>query len=114
MIQITPQHKLYLWVQPVDFRKGIDGLAGLCRKHGNSPFDGSIYAFRNRSGVSVKLLVYDGTGLWLSTKRFSKGSLKYWPKTSGEHICATTMTIILNQGVPATMSPSWRKLPGSF
>ena len=114
MIQITAQHKLYLWVNPVDFRKGIDGLAGLCRQQGNSPYDGTIYAFRNKSGVAVKLLIYDGTGFWLCTKRFSKGKLKYWPTHCHERICATTMSIILNQGVPATLSPSWHKLPGSF
>lgn len=113
MIQITPQHKLYLWVAPVDFRRGIDGLVGLCRQQGGSPYDGTIYAFRNKKGVSVKLLVYDGTGFWLCIKRFSKGRLKYWPTSCGEHICATTMTIILNQGVPTTMSPAWRPLPSS-
>jgi len=114
MIQITPQHRLYLWVKPVDFRKGIDGLAGLCRQQVGSPYDGTIFAFRNKSGISVKLLVYDGTGFWLCTKRFSKGKLAYWPKSCDERICATTMTIILNQGFPTTMSPSWHKLPGSF
>lgn len=113
MIQITPQHKLYLWINPVDFRKGVDALVGLCRKQAGSPYDGTIYAFRNKKGVAVKLLVYDGTGFWLCTKRFSKGRLKHWPKSCDERVCATTMTIILNQGAPATMAPSWRALPAS-
>jgi hypothetical protein len=42
--------------------------------------------------------VYDGTGFWLCTKRFSQGKLNYWLKSCDECICATTMASILNQG----------------
>jgi transposase len=114
MIQITPQHHLYVWVEAVDFRKGIDGLIGFCRKKiQQNPFSGAIFAFRNRCGSAVKLLTYDGTGCWLMHKRFSQGVLKYWPKTQDEKICATTLIVILNQGQPCDMQPSWRELPGS-
>ncbi len=113
MMQITTQHQLHIWVKPVDFRKGIDGLVGLCRQSTSSPFSGTIFAFRNRRGSAVKLLVYDGTGFWLCTKRFSQGTLHYWPKSQDEHVCATTMAIILNQGQPAKLAPAWRKLSSS-
>jgi transposase len=113
MIHITTQHHLYLWVAPVDFRKGLDALVGLCRQRIGSPYDGTVFAFRNKRGIAVKLLVYDGTGFWLCTKRFSQGKLNYWPKSSDERICATTMTVILNQGRPAPMQPAWRPLPSS-
>ena len=75
MIQITTLHHLHLWIEPIDFRKGIDALIGLCRQNTCSPYDGTIFAFRNKSGMAVKLLVYDGTGFWLCTKRFSQGKL---------------------------------------
>lgn len=113
MITITPQQKLMLKVEPIDFRKGIDALIGLCRGWISDPYDGTVFAFRNRRRTSVKLLIYDGTGFWLCIKRFSKGRLKYWPSSSQESVCAVTMAIILNQGTPALMSSSWRKLPGS-
>lgn len=113
MMQITPQHQLHIWVEPVDFRKGIDGLVGLCRQEAGSPFTGTIFVFRNRRKNAVKLLVYDGTGFWLCIKRFSQGKLHYWPKSQDEHICATTMAIILNQGQPTKLTPAWRKLPSS-
>lgn len=113
MITITPQQRLVLRIEPIDFRKGIDALIGLCRKWTQNPYDGTVFAFRNRRGTSVKLLIYDGTGFWLATKRFSQGKLKYWPQSIQEPVCATTMAIILNQGTPALMSPSWRRLPGS-
>ena len=113
MIQITAQHQLHLWVEPVDFRKGIDGLVDLCRKQIGSPYSGTIFAFRNRRGIAVKLLVFDGTGFWLCSKRFSHGKLRYWPTSRTEHICATKMTVILNQGESAVMQPAWRSLPSS-
>lgn len=113
MIQITPQHRLVLAIEAIDFRKGMDTLIGLCRKCFGDPFTGTIYAFRNRRRIAVKLLVYDGTGFWLCTKRFSQGKLLYWPTSSHQSVCATTMMIILNQGKPGHLSPSWRALPSS-
>jgi transposase len=85
MIQITPHMKILLVVDPVDFRKGIDGLAGVCRIIlREDPFSGYLFLFRNKTGVSVKILMYDGQGFWLCQKRFSKGRLKFWPKHEGE------------------------------
>jgi transposase len=68
MLQLTPQSRIFLAVQPVDFRKGIDGLAALCRQvlHDN-PLGGAVYVFRNRTGTTLKLLAYDGQGFWLCT-----------------------------------------------
>ena len=63
MIQITPQMRILLAVEPVDFRKGIDGLAGLCRQVlGTDPLGGALVVFRSRSRRALKLLVYDGYG----------------------------------------------------
>ena len=113
MIQISTQHRLILKVNPIDFRKGLDSIVGLCRQYQSDPFSGSIFAFRNRKCTAVKLLVYDGTGFWLCHKRFSRGKLLYWPTSSTEHVCATSMAVILNQGKPTPMKPAWRSLPGS-
>jgi len=63
MLQLTPQSRIFLAVQPVDFRKGIDGLAALCRNILNeNPLGGTVYVFRNRTGTTLKLLAYDGKG----------------------------------------------------
>ncbi len=113
MITITPQQRLMLKIEPIDFRKGIDALIGLCRVWDDNIYDGTVFAFRNRRGTAVKLLIYDGTGFWLCCKRFSQGKIKYWPRSNQEKVCATTMAIILNQGQPAAMTRSWRQLPGS-
>ena len=113
MMQITPQQRLVLAVEDIDFRKGMDALIGLCRKNLTDPFSGTVFAFRNRKRTAVRLLVYDGTGFWLCTKRFSRGKLNYWPASPDERVCATTLMIILNQGSPGRLTPSWRPLPAS-
>lgn len=76
MLQVTPHHRLMLAVNPADFRRGIDGLAALCRQSlGEDPFSGAVFIFTNRSRKAVRILVFDGNGFWLVAKRFSKGRL---------------------------------------
>ena len=70
MIQITPQMRVVVAVEPVDFRKGIDGLARLCKEVlRHDPFGGWVFVFRNRRATAVKVLVYDGQGFWLCYKK---------------------------------------------
>lgn len=116
MLQITPQHKLMIAVQPIDFRRGIDGLIALSRKELNSnPFDGHLFAFRNKRGTSIKLLIYDGNGFWLCQKRFSTGKLMWWPQNyeQANALHAVELLIILQQGHPqqARIPDDWRALP---
>ncbi|MHB1313454.1 MAG: IS66 family insertion sequence element accessory protein TnpB [Gemmatimonadaceae bacterium] len=62
--------KILVAVQPVDFRRGIDGLARLCQEAlQHDPFAGAVFVFRNRKATAVKLLMYDGQGFWLAHKR---------------------------------------------
>ncbi len=63
MLQITPQHRILLAVEPIDFRKGIDGLKALCiQKLFNDPFSGTVFCFTNRPRSSIKILIYDANG----------------------------------------------------
>lgn len=116
MLQITPQHRLMIAVQPVDFRRGLDSLVGLSRQElNNNPFDGHLFAFRNRRGTSIKLLIYDGNGFWLCQKRFSLGKLAWWPQDEAQAkaLKAVELLIILQQGHPhhAKIPVDWRALP---
>ena len=113
MLQLTPQSRIFLAVQPVDCRKGIDGLAALCRHvlHDN-PLGGAVYVFRNRSGTTLKLLAYDGQGFWLCTKRLSHGRFLWWPTatTHSVTLSAWELTVLLGNGHPdrAQLAPDWR------
>ncbi len=115
MLQITPQHRIFIAIEPTDFRRGIDGLAATCRGHLNQdPFSGRLFAFRNKKGTAVKLLVYDGNGFWLCQKRFSQGKLKWWPsnQTQATSIRAVELLLMLQQGDPqvASVPTDWRRL----
>ena len=67
MIQITPQMRILVAVDPVDFRRGIDGMARVCREGLDSdPFAGWLFVFRNRWATAIKILTYDSQGFWLA------------------------------------------------
>jgi len=103
-------------IEPVDFRRGIDGLAQLCRALlKENPFSGTVFVFGNGQRKAIKLLVYDGQGFWLCHKRLSQGRFRYWPTCQGEVstvLLAHEIQVLLSGGNPlATQaSPAWRKL----
>jgi transposase len=68
--------------RPVDFRKGMDGLAALVQESlGCNPYSGVIYVFRAKRADRVKLLLWDGSGLMLVSKRLEQGTFR-WPTIS--------------------------------
>ncbi len=114
MMQLTPQMRILAAVEPVDFRKGIDGLAALCRQRLNEdPFTGSVFIFRSRSGQSIKVLVYDGQGFWLAQKRLSQGRFRWWPEQGeSRSLAAHQAQLLLAAGNPddAEGAPVWRRV----
>jgi transposase len=116
MIQITPQMRIVAAIEPADFRRGIDGLARLCKdvlKH--DPFCGWVFVFRNRSATALKVLVYDGQGFWLCHKRLSSGRFRWWPTGKGvasKTLAAHQLQVLLSAGNPeATQAaPAWRSV----
>src|SRR3990172_11257649 len=70
MIQTSAAMRILVAIQPVDFRKGIDGLAAVCGKQlGEDPLSGWAFVFRNRRAIAVKILLYDGQGFWLAKRQ---------------------------------------------
>lgn len=118
MLQLTPQMRILVAVEPVDGRKGIDSLAQFCReKLSEDPFSGCIFIFRNRSGTSVRLLAYDGQGFWLAQKRLSQGRFRTWPtgESPGYALLPHQVHVLLAAGDPtrALGAPIWRSVTPS-
>ena len=71
--------KVYLAVQPVDMRKHFEGLWAEAEQHlGENPKGGALFVFGNRARDRVKLLYWDGTGVWVMAKRLEQGRFS-WP-----------------------------------
>lgn len=119
MLQVTPQMRILVCMQPVDFRKGIDGMAAVCRNHlKQDPHQGTLFLFRNRAKCTIRILMYDGQGFWLCTKRLSKGKFQWWPESSLNSATITSWNLqtLLGNGNPslAAFGEDWRKLEHSI
>jgi transposase len=120
MIQIAPQMRIRVAIEPADFRRGIDGLARLVREELRSdPFSGGIFVFRNRRATAIKILVYDGQGFWLCQKRLYQGRFRYWPRgtaqTAVRALLAHELQVLLSAGdfEAARAAPPWRRIIAS-
>lgn len=112
MLQISPSTRIFVCNQFVDFRKGIDGLAALCRnKLNQDPLQGALFVFRSRTRSAIRFLIYDGQGFWLCTKRLSKGKFQWWPDDQNLVDPRQIQTLLWN-GNPelARFSEDWRKI----
>ena len=113
MIQITPQMRVLVGVEPADFRAGIDGLAERCRTVLEvDPFSGTVFVFRNRRRTAIKVLVYDGQGFWLCHKRFSTGRFGFWP--ARQELEVHELAVLLRGGDPrgTRAAEVWRRVDG--
>jgi len=116
MIQITPQMKILVAIEPADFRMGIDGLARLCKARlKQDPFSGCVFVFRNRRATAIKALIYDGQGFWLCYKRLSAGRFRWWPHSGTEAakaLAACQLQVLLSAGNPSRTgtAPAWRSV----
>ena len=113
MLAFRPQTSIFIAVEHVDFRLGIDGLARCCRSLlAQDPMSGGVFVFRNRRSNAIKILTYDGQGFWLCHKRWSSGRLAWWPKSASRSlkVPARELQIMLYNGNPkgANMASDWR------
>ena len=115
MLQVTPHMRVLVAVEPVDFRRGIDGLACHCRKVlGENPLLGTVFVFRNRRRTALRILVYDGQGFWLCYKRLSAGKLPWWPSSDSTvtRLRAHELAVLFSAGNPESTQAvePWRKI----
>jgi transposase len=118
MLQITPQHKILIAINPIDFRKGIDSLIGFCNNQlKQDPFSGYLFVFRNTKFTAIKILAYDSQGFWLCIKRLSSGRFKFWPTNGSTLYDAAAyeiLTIIYNGNpISANFAETWQKIKQS-
>ena len=109
--------KIFVHVEPVDFRNGLDGLVHITKsKIKEDPFSGAVFLFRNKRGHSMKAIVFDGQGFWLFMKRLSQGKFRHWPnEESGgcRKLLSRELSVLLWNGNPSTSKfhSDWKRFP---
>jgi len=113
MIALNAQSKVYVAIEPVDFRNGILGLKSKVRDLlRQDPLSGTLFLFRNKKNNAIKILAYDGQGFWLLMKRLSKGKFPWWPQSvkKGTDLDYKNLQLIIQAATEATFSEDWKRL----
>ena len=89
MIAVSEHIRMHLFVEPVDMRKGFDGLSALVRAHDLDLFSGELFVFISKRGDCMKILTWERGGLALWYKRFERGTFKrvFYSLISGHYSC---------------------------
>lgn len=82
MLSFSGSLRIFVSLEPCDMRKSFNGLLGLVSARlGEDIRQGALFVFSNRAHTRLKILYFDGTGLWVLAKRLEKGTFS-WPKSS--------------------------------
>ena len=115
MLTLSPNVRIYLASEPVDLRKGFDGLSGAARDIiRQDPLSGHLFVFINKRANRMKLLVWQRSGFLLLYKRLERGRFR-WPRAPADghrhiQVDATELALMLD-GIDlrgATKRPQWR------
>lgn len=118
MISFDATSRIYVGLEAIDFRCGLNKLIPLARTCFNQdPKGQSIFAFRNRRRTDIKILLFDRNGFFLGHKRFSRGTLQWWPRTEQECLSLNAEQLLkLLAGVDprGSFHPSWANVGGQI
>ena len=82
MLAFPAAIRIFVAVQPVDMRKSFNGLwSAVTERLAEDPKSGAVFAFINKERTRLKLLYWDGTGVWVLAKRLEEGRFS-WPAAS--------------------------------
>jgi transposase len=108
MFACTPATRIFVALDPVDLRRSFNGLsAWVQQRMAEDPLSGNLYLFTNRQRNRLKILVWDGSGLWCCAKRLERGRFG-WPTGAGPHtlLRAEELSALLG-GLEVRERPGW-------
>ena len=117
MIALSPATRVFLAVGATDLRRSFEGLSDRVRhQFKEDPLSGHLFVFCNRGRTRLKILFWDGSGLWVCAKRLERGRFG-WPRPEGEpgagalRVLSEELTLLLS-GIDLEKTRSrawWRK-----
>lgn len=98
MISLDSELKILVATQPIDFRRGVNGLVALISETLKSdPYAGHLYVFRSKRSDRLKMVRYDGSGIVLVTKWLEAGGFTWPPIEDGAmRLSAAKMALLLD------------------
>src|ERR1041384_5442184 len=98
MLGFAAATRVFVALAPVDLRRSFNGLYGYVREQlKEDPLSGHLFVFTNRMRTRLKVLFWDGSGLWVCAKRLEKGRFS-WPQGEGStaHLRPEELTALIS------------------
>jgi len=107
MISIPAGKRIVVATAPVDGRKGMDSLAAVVQQAlRDNPFSGNIFIFRTKRADRIRMVTWDGSGLWLLQKRIEDRRFTWPPVKDGTIVLSPAQLAMLLEGLDW-----WRVVP---
>lgn len=111
MLTVGPTQRIFVAMEPLDFRKGFNGTAGACRRLAeDSHLSGALFLFLNRSATMIRCYYFDGHGEFLLTKRVAKGKFKWWDEAPSMVNPAEVASVLAGAGPISNLPAPWKQL----
>jgi transposase len=111
MLSVTAATRILVALDPVDMRQSFNGLmARVQAVLREDPTSGHFFVFTNKNRNRLKILCYDGSGLWVCAKRLDRGTFG-WPKggEASRLFRAEELSLLLH-GIDGTPRRNWHRL----
>jgi len=111
MLSLSPATRVFLALRPIDGRKGFNGLYTLVKETlQQEPTSGFLFVFLNKRRNRLKILMYDGSGLWILTKRLDRGTYAT-PAGEGQslNLRPEDLTLLIH-GIESTTRRAWHRV----
>jgi transposase len=111
MLSLSPATRIFVALEPLDMRKGFNGLSAWVQTVlKEDPTSGHWFVFLNRRRNRLKILTYDGSGLWLCSKRLEGGTFAA-PAGQGQSQCLRPEELtLLIHGIESTSRRQWHRI----